>query len=106
MRSREAWKAVERWWAEQLGGVRVPVTGRGRGSAPDVEHSIYSVEVKAGKVMSSRLRDGMVQAVASSGTSGRLPLLCVSHSVRGRASEHYVIVRLEDWQAWNGGGEA
>ena len=100
---RATWKAIERKWALWLGGRRVPVTGRQRGDAPDVEHDLYAIEVKAGKVMSPRLRDGMRQAVASSIGTGKIPLLCVSHSVTGHPSEHYVVMRLDDWQAWNGG---
>lgn len=108
--NRERWKAIERWWAEQLGGVRVPVTGRQRGAAPDVAHDRYAIEVKAGRVMSPRLREGMAQAVASAAQypeGSRTPLLCVSHSVGpGRASEHYVVLRLADWQLLTGDGNA
>jgi len=106
--NRATWKAIERWWAEQLGGVRVPVNGRQRGSAPDVEHDRYAIEVKAGRCMPTRLRDGMRQAMASAAmhpTGSRTPLLCVSHSVAGRPSEHYVILRLEDWQGLTGDGK-
>lgn len=102
--NRSTWKAAERWWGLQLGGRRVPVTGRQRGDVPDVEHDRYSVEVKAGKVMSPRLREGMAQAVASA-TNGKVPLLCVTHSVGpGKANEHYVVLRLCDWQALTGDG--
>ena len=33
----ETWKASERRMAAIIGGVRVPVTGRARGSVPDIE---------------------------------------------------------------------
>ncbi len=33
------WKATERRVATVLGGKRVPVSGRGRGDAPDVGHT-------------------------------------------------------------------
>lgn len=100
--NRGTWKAIERWWALELGGRRVPVNGRQRGSAPDVEHDRYAIEVKAGKVMSPRLREGMQQAVLSAVNTTKIPLLCVTHSVAGRPSERYVVLRLEDWQALNG----
>ena len=104
--NRSTWKQIERDWAEWLGGKRVPVNGRQRGSAPDVEHPLYAIEVKAGKTMPTRLRDGMQQAVASSIGTGKIPLLCVSHSRgRGIPIAHYVIMRLEDFQQWNGGGD-
>ena len=56
MTARGTWKASERRIAEKLGGKRVPVTGRERGSAPDVEHKLYAIEHKYGKVLSSRLQ--------------------------------------------------
>jgi len=79
------------------------VTGRQRGDQPDVEHPTYAIEVKAGKVMSPRLREGMAQAVAAAVGTGKTPLLCVSHSVLHHPSEQYVVMRLEDFQAWMGG---
>ena len=97
------WKAIETWWALQLGGRRVPVTGRARGDVPDVEHPTYAIEVKAGKCMSPRLREGMAQAVAAAVGTQKTPLLCVSHSVPNHRTEQYVVMRLEDFQAWMGG---
>lgn len=106
--NRRTWKAHESWWALQLGGRRVPVTGRQRGDAPDVEHDRYAIEVKSGRVMSPRLREGMKQAVAAAAmfaNGARIPLLCVTHSSgRGYPQEHYVVLRLEDWQALQGDG--
>ena len=37
LKTRGAWKAIERWWAELLDGKRVPVSGRHRGDAPDID---------------------------------------------------------------------
>lgn len=102
--NRSRWKQIERDWALWLGGKRVPVTGRQRGDAPDVAHDLYAIEVKAGKVMSPRLREGMAQAKAAAVGTGKTPLLCVTHSVGpGHANEHYVVMALEDFQAWHGG---
>jgi hypothetical protein len=82
----------------------VPVSGRQRGSVPDVEHHLYAIEVKCGRVMSPRLTDGMAQAVASAAGTQKTPLLCVTHRTAGkRDSDHYVVMRLEDFQAWNVG---
>lgn len=101
--NRSTWKAIERWWALQLGGKRVPVTGRQRGSAPDVEHDRYAIEVKAGKVLSDRLGLGIRQAMAAAVGTTKTPLLCITHSNgRGRESDHYVMLRLADWQALMG----
>jgi len=40
------WKATERRIAALLGGRRVPVSGRGRGNAPDIAHPWLALEVK------------------------------------------------------------
>ena len=40
------WKQTERKVAALLGGQRVPVSGRGRGDAPDIDHTWLAVEVK------------------------------------------------------------
>ena len=41
-----AWKRTERRIAAGLAGVRVPVTGRARGDAPDIPHDRLALEVK------------------------------------------------------------
>ena len=82
LKTRGARKAIERQWAELLGGKRVPVTGRQRGDAPDIEHPTLSIEVKAGKTISTRLSDGMEQAKASI-VGDKLPILCVTQSRKG-----------------------
>ena len=82
LKTRGAWKAIERWWAELLGGKRVPVTGRQRGDAPDIAHPTLSIEVKAGKTISTRLSDGMEQAKASI-VGNQIPILCVTQSRKG-----------------------
>ena len=97
------WKFWERWWALQLGGKRVPVTGRARGSAPDVEHDRYSIEVKYGRVLSPRLTLGMHQAQAAAVGTGKTPLLCITHKTAGkRDAENYVMLTLADWQSLQG----
>jgi len=97
--NRGTWKRHERWWADQLGGTRVPVTGRTRGYAPDVEHSTYAVEVKAGKVMSSRMQTAVDQAVASAEGTNKVPIVCITQTenVRGAMNDHYVLFRWEDF---------
>jgi hypothetical protein len=103
--NRRRWKQIESDVALALGGQRVPITGRGRGSAPDVEHPSLSIEVKAGRVMSPRLREGMKQAVAAA-RDGKLPVLVIVQSlvkgegggkVGGQSSERYVMLRFEDF---------
>jgi hypothetical protein len=99
---RATWKNWERFWAHQLGGVRVPVSGRARGDTPDVSHPLWAIEVKAGRVLSPRLRLGMRQAIAAA-RNGQTPLLCISHTSAGRPAEHYVMLRLRDWLDLHGG---
>lgn len=59
------WKAFERRAAKFVGGERVPITGRQRGSAPDIEHSWLSIECKYRKSVPEWIKDAMRQAVAS-----------------------------------------
>jgi hypothetical protein len=100
MTSRSRWKAIERWWAEALGGKRVPVTGRQRGAAPDVEHPDFAIEVKAGKTISTRLQDGMEQAKASrdeQGT-GQMPILCVSQTRKGNQGNiNWIMLEVDEF---------
>jgi ribonuclease HI len=92
------WKACERRIAEKLGGMRVPVSGRGRGDTPDVEHSTLSVEVKSRKKLPSWIHNAMRQAEASSKGDNRLPVV-VLHEDRARYSEALVVLRLKDFVA-------
>jgi hypothetical protein len=59
--SEKWWKRAERRIAEQLGGRRVPESGRQRGDAPDIEHWIEDA-LKQAQVYA---RDGRVPAPAS-----------------------------------------
>lgn len=43
------WKDAERKIAKLLGGERIPITGRARGSVPDVITDVFAVEVKTRK---------------------------------------------------------
>jgi hypothetical protein len=104
---RNTWKSLERFWAAKLGGKRVPVSGRTRGDQPDVEHPLWAIEVKSGKTLSSRLQEGMAQAVKSAeiaferepGKPKKIPLLCITHSRMGsKGSVHWVAMRLEDFE--------
>ena len=56
---RSTWKQHERNWADRMptrpGQLtqRIPVTGRHSADVPDIDHSDFAIEVKAGKVVSS-----------------------------------------------------
>jgi len=101
--NRATWKASERKMALALGGTRVPVNGRQRGSAPDIEHHLYAIEHKAGKVMSARMLEAVEQAKASAIGTTKTPLVTIEQSMGpGRPNRCFVLMTLEDWIAWNG----
>ncbi len=97
-RTLKSWKSCERRVAELLGGHRVPVSGRGRGDAPDIEHPTLSVEVKSRKKIPAWLEDALRQAQAST-KDGRLPIM-VLHQDGQRYSSSLVVLRLEDFSKY------
>lgn len=108
--SRKSWKAAELALARYLHGERVPVTGRVRGWAPDIEHQTLSLEVKTRKRMPLLLRVGMDQAVKAAGwyvrkgKGDRLPVLVI-HEDGTHFENSLVVVRLKDAQEWWGLGD-
>ena len=88
------WKATERAVAAILGGERVPITGRQRGSAPDIQHDRYSIEVKDRAKLPDWIHDAMAQAVASK-RGGQIPVV-ILHEKGMRHPDNYVIMRLGD----------
>ncbi len=92
------WKACERRVAELLGGHRVPVSGRVRGDAPDIEHPTLSVEVKSRKKIPAWLEDALLQAEASA-KNGQLPI-AVLHQDGQRYTDSLVVLRLEDFSKY------
>ena len=63
--SDKRWKATERRIAALLGGRRVPVSGRGRGDAPDIAHPWLALEVKDRATLPAWLLDALDQAERS-----------------------------------------
>ena len=95
------WKRIERQIAEMLGGERVPVTGRQRGSAPDIEHEVFSIEVKHRAGFPPHwLEDALKQAEASA-KLGQLPI-AIWHGKNRPIKESIVMLRLADFQDWYG----
>ena len=102
------WKAVERRIAKYLGGERVPITGRQRGSAPDIKHEWLSIEVKQRNNLPAWVHDAMDQAKSSQkpifeskgGYEGfQLPVV-ILHETGKRIEDDYVVLRLEDFRDW------
>jgi hypothetical protein len=104
---RKSWKADERMIARRLHGERVPVTGRVRGFAPDVNHSWMALEVKSRKSMLKIINEMMLQAEAardwfkrkSPQLSGKLPV-GVYHVTGTHFDNAFVFMRLRDFEDW------
>jgi len=96
--NRSTWKASERRMAAALGGARLPVSGRGRGNVADIDHPVYAIEHKAGRVLGPRLLLAVAQAEAAAAVSGKVPLVTIEQTAGpGRPNRRFVLVRLEDW---------
>jgi len=92
--SDKAWKACERRIAKYIGGERVPVSGRARGYAPDIEHDFLSVEVKYRAKIPAWIHDAMNQAEASR-TDEKVSCVIVCEKWQS-AGDSYIFFRLED----------
>jgi hypothetical protein len=90
-----AWKNTERRVAAILGGERVPVTGRQRGSAPDIAHPSLAIEVKHRAILPAWIRDAMDQAQASV-RGEQLPIV-VLHQAGDRFASSFVVLELSDF---------
>jgi len=89
------WKHQERRIATLLGGQRVPVTGRARGDAPDIEHGMLSIEVKARARLPALLTKAMSQAVAAV-RGDQIPFV-VLHQWGDPWADDMVVLRMSDW---------
>jgi len=92
------WKATERRIAALLGGRRVPVSGRGRGDAPDIAHPWLSLEVKDRATLPAWLLDALDQAEGAA-IPAQLPA-AVLHRAGDRHDAALVVLRLSDFAAW------
>ena len=95
------WKQTERCIASILGGRRIPVSGRGRGDNPDIEHPLLSVEVKARASFPAWLEDALRQAELSA-TNGKTPAV-VLHGDRKPYRDVLVVLRLSKFAELLGG---
>ena len=90
--SNAAWKDLERNTAKALGGKRNQRGADFSQSCPDVEHPLFTVEVKYRKALPRLLRLGLEQAQRYSST--KPPLLVVKE--RGQRGA-LVVLRLTDF---------
>lgn len=88
----KTWKKAERKIAELLGGVRVPVTGRQRGDAPDILHETFSIEVKHRESLPDWILDAMRQAEASQ-RGDQIPI-AILHQKGMAYEDSLTVVRL------------
>lgn len=95
-RKSSVWKQAERETGSLLGGKRVPVTGRSRGDAPDVEHPILSIEQKHRATIPKWLEEAMEQADAANKNGDKTPI-AVIHKKRQRYDESLVVIRIKDF---------
>lgn len=90
----KAWKHAERRIADFIGGKRVPVSGRGRGDQPDIDHAWLAVEAKYRKELPKWLFDAMDQAEKSA-KPRQMP--CVILIEKGqRVGDALICFRLSD----------
>ena len=94
----DRWKAIEIAIANIIGGERIPVTGRIFGSAPDIECSWLSPEVKHGKHIPALFVKALSQAVASATGKrvGRIPIVFM-HAEGAKIGDTIVMFRLSDF---------
>ncbi len=92
------WKSVERRIAEKLGGERVPVSGR-TGEAgmesPDIEHALWSLEIKHRdqRSMPKWIEHSYDQALASMKEHHIAPV-CILHTKNRRLDNAVVTMPL------------
>lgn len=89
---------MERRIATYIGGKRIPVSGRARGDAADIDHDHLCPEVKYRKKLPAWLFDARAQAEASQ-TDMKLPVQI--YVQRGMpAGEAFIVMRLEHFRSW------
>ena len=86
------WKHCERTIASLLGGVRTGCNGESR---RDVEHPLWSIEVKHRKSLPEWLHSAMDQAIIEA--EHRVPMV-VLHEKQMKYEDSYVILRLKDFK--------
>jgi hypothetical protein len=94
--SRPNWKRTERRIAEELGGQRVPVTGRQRGDAPDIAHPTFAIEVKHRASLPQWLLDACNQAQACR-RGDQVPIV-ILHMAGWHHGQDLVCIRMADFK--------
>ena len=100
MKHTSTWKSVEGALGKLFGGARVPITGRTRGSEPDIKvsdgiFSFLSFEVKHKKVFPEWLHDAFRQALAS--VRGKQYAAVILHQERKKYEDSYIVMHVKDF---------
>jgi hypothetical protein len=88
-------KGTERKIATLLGGRRVPVTGRQRGDAPDIDHPSLSIECKHRQSIPQWLTEAITQAHAAA-CAEQLPIVVI-HEHGPPYTDALVVTTLADF---------
>ena len=91
------WKVHERETAKALGGERVPITGRARGSEPDIKHDQWSLECKHRESVPKWIKNAMDQAEASIKNPEQVPVVVI-HEKNQRRENDLVILRMKHFK--------
>ena len=90
------WKEWERKIAKYVGGVRVPITGRSRGDAPDIDHNWLAIEVKAKNKLPKYLFEARAQSEACAEIN-QLPVQI--YAEKGMSvGDCFIVMRLSDFR--------
>ena len=100
--NRSTWKQSERRMASQMGGQRVPVSGRSRGDHPDITGADnagfpISIEHKYGRrILSARIHEALDQAHAAR-RDNELAVVTLEEVRVGKLNRQLVLLSVEDW---------
>jgi hypothetical protein len=97
----KAWKEHERRTARRLAGKRTGNTGR---ATADVEAGNFAIECKSRKALPGWLLDAMAQAQRNA-KAGQVAIVAL-HQVGQRSDNDIICIRLADWLAVAGHGNA
>lgn len=101
---RKAAKAVERWWADTLGGKRVPagVASQLRSGDLDVRSPNRGIQVK-NRALPAWFIEGWQQADVGCRGTGLRPLLVITTKPGpGKPAMYFVVEEVDQWLAFNG----
>lgn len=100
---KQTWKEWERRVAAELGGTRVPVTGRHSGDVPDIDHPVLAIEVKAsGRQPSRGMEKAQEQAHKAGRATGKVPVVVwvLTGGSGGPASKMYTAFTMENFKEY------